>query len=82
MRTLFEEGDEAQVDFAAGTITHQRTGQRLAGAPWPDKLLRVLRPGGLIEKLEAEGLLHPEGWTPAKGDASAAARRAEHAHRA
>jgi 3-isopropylmalate/(R)-2-methylmalate dehydratase small subunit len=64
VRAAFEEGDEAEVDFEAAVVTNLRTGQRLAGAPWPEMLLKSMRAGGLIERLEAEGLIHPAGWNP------------------
>lgn len=64
VRAAFEEGDEAEVDFVAGTITNLRTGQTLSGPPWPKMMLDVWRAGGLDEKLEAEGYLHPVGWSP------------------
>lgn len=64
VRAVFVEGDWAEVDFPAGTIVNLRTGVRLGGAPWPAMLLAIWRAGGLDEKLEAEGLLHPQGWRP------------------
>jgi len=64
VRAAFEEGDEAEVDFSAGTITNLRTGQRLSGPPWPEVLQLSLRAGGLVERLEAEGYLHPPQWSP------------------
>jgi 3-isopropylmalate/(R)-2-methylmalate dehydratase small subunit len=64
VRAAFEEGDEAEVDFDAATVTNVRTGTTLTGSPWPEFALKALRAGGLINKLEAEGLLYPEGWTP------------------
>jgi 3-isopropylmalate/(R)-2-methylmalate dehydratase small subunit len=64
VRAAFEEGDEAEVDFDAATVTNLRTGRRLVGTPWPDMLLKSLRAGGLIERLEADGLIHPAGWSP------------------
>ena len=64
VRGAFEEGDEAEVDFAAATVTNLRTGTKLAGAPWPELLLQCMQAGGLVQKLEAEGYLHPLGWSP------------------
>lgn len=64
VRAAFEEGDEAQVDFGAGTITNVRSGVRLSGVPWPDILQRSMRAGGLVEQLDAQGFLHPADWTP------------------
>ena len=67
VRAAFEEGDAAEVDFEPATVTNLRSGQRLEGSPWPDMLLQSLRAGGLIERLEAEGLLHPASWSPPPG---------------
>lgn len=73
VHAAFEEGDEAEVDFGAGTVTNMRTGKRLSGAPWPEILQLSMRAGGLVEKLDAEGYLHPEGWTPTKSNTTRAA---------
>lgn len=64
IRALFDEGDEAEIDFGNARVTHLRSGAVLCGAPWPEMLQASLRHGGLVEKLEAQGLLHPAGWTP------------------
>ncbi len=64
VRVAFEEGDEAEVDFGAATVTNLRTGQQLQGSPWPEMMQQLMRVGGLIEKLDADGLLHPLGWSP------------------
>lgn len=65
VRAAFDEGDEAEVDFDAATITNQKTGTTLIGSPWPEFALKAMKAGGLIEKLDADGLLHPVGWMPA-----------------
>jgi len=67
VRAAFVEGDEAEVDFGAGTVINLRTGQRLAGAPWPEMLQATMRAGGLVARLEAQGFLNPAGWRPTKG---------------
>jgi 3-isopropylmalate/(R)-2-methylmalate dehydratase small subunit len=64
VREAFEEGDQAQVDFEAGTAKNCRTGINLQGPRWPEAALKVLHAGGLVAQLDAEGLLYPEGWTP------------------
>jgi 3-isopropylmalate/(R)-2-methylmalate dehydratase small subunit len=53
------EGDQLDVDVAAGGVLDQRTGKRLQGPPMPDVLLRVLSAGGLINQLERDGYLNP-----------------------
>lgn len=68
-RAAFAEGDEAEIDFDRATATCLRTGRRLSGTPWPPMLLASLRAGGLIQRLEAEGLIQPAAWSPGTGDA-------------
>ena len=64
IHAAFLEGDEAEVDFGRATVTNLRTGVRLSGKPWPELMLQSMRAGGLVELLEAEGRLHPLGWSP------------------
>lgn len=67
VRAAFEEGDDAEIDFEPGIVRSVRSGVTLRAAPWPAAALRILRAGGLIEHLDAAGLLYPEGWMPASG---------------
>jgi 3-isopropylmalate/(R)-2-methylmalate dehydratase small subunit len=67
VRSAFEEGDIAIVDFEAGTVKNERTDVVLPGVVWPPELLAIMRAGGLLERLETTGLLHPEGWLPEPG---------------
>lgn len=53
----FKEGDEAQVDFEAFTVTNLRGGQALKAAPIPERLLTITRAGGLYEFMAAEGFI-------------------------
>jgi len=53
----FKEGDEAQADFDAFTVTNLRSGQALKAAPIPERLLNITRAGGLYEFMAAEGLI-------------------------
>lgn len=57
----FEEGDRAEIDFVAATVTSGRTGQTLTGRRWPDPLYQILAKGGILPLLEAEGLVEPAG---------------------
>jgi hypothetical protein len=41
-----------------------RTGVKLSGSPWPELMQSCMRAGGLVEQLEAAGMLHPVGWSP------------------
>jgi 3-isopropylmalate/(R)-2-methylmalate dehydratase small subunit len=65
VRDAFEEGDEARVDWMDATITNLRTGVTLTGERWPDQMQQCMSAGGLVEQLEAAGMLHPLGWRPA-----------------
>lgn len=58
---LVEEGDEVEIDFERARVTNLRTGAALDGTPWPDALLAILRAGGLLPLLHAEGLVEAEG---------------------
>jgi hypothetical protein len=55
VRAAFEEGDEAEVDFDAATVTNLRSGTRLVGAPWPDMLMKSLRADQLTICVRAFG---------------------------
>jgi 3-isopropylmalate/(R)-2-methylmalate dehydratase small subunit len=55
-----EEGDEAAVDFDAGSVTHVASGRRLAGRPIPPPLLSIVEAGGVFALLEREGAIAPK----------------------
>jgi 3-isopropylmalate/(R)-2-methylmalate dehydratase small subunit len=55
----FEEGDEAQLDLDAWTVRNKRTGGPLTPLRFPDRLLKLMRGGGIFPLLEAEGLIAP-----------------------
>lgn len=55
----FSEGDIAEVDFDACTVTNATTGQRLPAIGLPPKLLSLLKAGGIYPLLEKEGLIAP-----------------------
>jgi 3-isopropylmalate/(R)-2-methylmalate dehydratase small subunit len=58
VRSAFNEGDEAEVDLRSATVVNLTTGTRLQGSPWPEFGLAALAAGGLVEKLDAAGLLY------------------------
>lgn len=64
VRALFDEHDIAEVAFEAGVVEHPGSRTRLSAPPWPEPLLRCLRSGGLVQRLETDGLLHPVTWEP------------------
>jgi len=64
VQEAFVEGDVAEVDFEAAVVCNARTGVELHGSPWPAMAIQVLEAGGLVQQLDAAGLLHPVGWAP------------------
>ena len=56
----FAEGDTAEIEIdTAWTVRNARTGAVLTPAPIPERLLRLMRGGGMYPLLEAEGLIAP-----------------------
>ena len=55
----FEEGDIAEVDFEAGTVRNATSGRQLMAKALPQKLLSLLKAGGVYPLLELEGLIAP-----------------------
>lgn len=53
----FTEGDSAEVDAAAGTVTNPRTGTVLQGETLPELLREIIAAGGMIPRLEQQGFL-------------------------
>ena len=51
----FQDGDEADLDLAAGTITNKRSGQSLTFVPVPQFALDVQKAGGWLEYMKANG---------------------------
>jgi 3-isopropylmalate/(R)-2-methylmalate dehydratase small subunit len=57
---MFQDGDTARLDFAAGWIENTASGRRLAGGALPPMVLDILAVGGILPKLAREGYLpHP-----------------------
>jgi 3-isopropylmalate/(R)-2-methylmalate dehydratase small subunit len=58
--TAFDEGDTAELEIDTGwTVRNARSGAMLNPAKIPDRLLRLMRGGGIFPLLEAEGLIAP-----------------------
>ena len=55
----FEEGDQAELSIDGWSVRNPRTGQALALTPIPDMLLDIMRSGGILPQLEAQGLIAP-----------------------
>lgn len=64
---LFDEGDTAELDFAAWQVRNPRTGRTLAPLPLPDRFLAIVRAGGIFPMLEAEGLIGPPPLAGGRG---------------
>jgi 3-isopropylmalate dehydratase small subunit len=56
--TATQEGDTLDVDLASGTVTNQRSGQRLQGVPLSAKAMEILEAGGLVNIVRRK-LHHP-----------------------
>jgi 3-isopropylmalate/(R)-2-methylmalate dehydratase small subunit len=59
VQDLFEEGDQAEIDFASGSVTNKSRGTSLPGRTIPGELLRIVEAGGIFPLLEREGLIAP-----------------------
>ena len=55
----FEEGDVAELTFEPWRLRNARTGVVLEPLPIPEGLLAMMRSGGVMPLLEAEGLVAP-----------------------
>ena len=56
----FAEGDTAELDLAAWTVRNARTGAVLAPQRIPERLLALMRGGGIYPLMEREGLIAPK----------------------
>ncbi|MFO7897697.1 MAG: 3-isopropylmalate dehydratase small subunit [Planctomycetota bacterium] len=50
-----EQGDELEIDLAAGVLTNHTRGARLEFAPLPPVMRRILEDGGLAEHIKKHG---------------------------
>ncbi|MFW6158730.1 MAG: 3-isopropylmalate dehydratase small subunit [Planctomycetota bacterium] len=50
-----EQGDELEIDLAAGVLTNESRGQRLEFASLPPVMRRILEDGGLAEHIKKHG---------------------------
>ena len=55
----FGEGDTAALDLDAWTVRNQRSGAVLTVPPIPERLLSLMRGGGIFPLMEKEGLIAP-----------------------
>ena len=49
---FIEEGDELEVDLAAGTVRNIARGEETKVKPLPDVMIRILKDGGLVEHVK------------------------------
>ena len=57
VKEILKEGDVIEVDFATGEVRNVATGLIRRGEPLPELLLNIVRAGGLLEQLAAEGYI-------------------------
>ncbi len=53
--TLIDDGDELEVDLAAGTVKDKTNGKQLTSSKIPEVMLRILDEGGLIPYIQKYG---------------------------
>jgi 3-isopropylmalate/(R)-2-methylmalate dehydratase small subunit len=59
IRGSVAEGQEVSIDIAGGVAENTTTGARLRTASYPAFILEILSCGGILAKLERDGLLRP-----------------------
>jgi hypothetical protein len=57
VRDFVREGEMMRIDFAAGTVENLTQNTTRSAAPMPAFLQAIVRPGGIRERLKAEGYL-------------------------
>jgi 3-isopropylmalate/(R)-2-methylmalate dehydratase small subunit len=55
----FEEGDSAELDLEGWSVRNARSGAALKPLPIPERLLSLMRSGGIFPLMEKEGLIAP-----------------------
>jgi len=53
--TLIDDGDELEIDLAAGTVKDKTNGKQLTFSKIPEVMLRILDEGGLIPYIQKHG---------------------------
>jgi len=62
--SVTDDGDEIEVDLAAGTVTNVTKGISATSTPFPDFMRELLEAGGLVPYLRAQLNGHPENSNP------------------
>lgn len=57
IRAAVVEGQDLRLDVAEASVENTTTGEKLNGAALPDFILEIIRSGGVLAKLEKDGLL-------------------------
>jgi len=57
--STFEEGDTAELDLEGWSVRNARSGAVLKPLPIPERLLSLMRSGGIFPLMEKEGLIAP-----------------------
>ncbi len=60
----FAEGDTAELDLDAWTVRNPRSGTVLKPLPIPERLLSLMKSGGIFPLMEKEGLIAPRAQRP------------------
>ena len=55
----FAEGDTAELDLDAWAVRNVRSGAVLTPLPMPERLLSLMKSGGIFPLMEKEGLIAP-----------------------
>jgi 3-isopropylmalate/(R)-2-methylmalate dehydratase small subunit len=64
VHAAFAEGDTAELDLDGWTVRNRRTGSVLKPPPVPEKLMSLMRGGGIFPVLEDQGLIARRGNNP------------------
>lgn len=59
---LFEDGDEARIDFLSGRVENRTRGTALQGKPLAPLLADIVRAGGVVPMLVREGLVEEHAF--------------------
>jgi 3-isopropylmalate/(R)-2-methylmalate dehydratase small subunit len=55
VRAAFTEGDQAEIEIEDAVIRNLASGKRIAGEPVPPSLLAIMRGGGILAAMQANG---------------------------
>lgn len=67
IREKVTEGQELCMDLTHASVENTTTGEKLHGTAFPEFILEIIRSGGVLAKLENDGLLQATSSTSSKG---------------